>query len=1079
MVSVVAAIAIALTAAGKIAAPGATQSSAAPVVNLSHVRDAAALEAALQQVFTNPADRHLAATALFGAVSAYAEQGRDLPNVGALARAQVSVDAIRRTKGLDRLQARARALSDASGGSARGATLSVLTPAELSTLKPLLVVRTQREFAASVLRWTVLYVLGFHLPVAFWWWRKRRGDRVLLAAAHLLTAVGLCAMIARPDPLRDLLLFPRYVETILFGLGVMALVAAVDFRSLRFKQFTYVPLLAAATLSVLLILFGRGPGQSTARVNLGPVQPIEVIRLLLLFFLASYFARRWELLRQLRQPAVRAFELPSWIDLPRASYALPVVGGLACSLGLLFLQKDLGPALILGLMFLGLYAIARGRVGMPIAGLVLLLAGFYISYRLHVPATVVERVRIWQSPWDNAVRGGDQVAHAIWSLASGASWGSGLGLGSTRYLPAGHTDLILASIGEELGACGLSVVTLLYGAIGWRACRIARRAATDYEFFLAAGVLLLLSIPAILMACAMVGAVPLTGVVTPFLSYGGTAMAANFAALGILASIRANETPGDALAPFLPPLRLTVGAVAAAATIPVALLVNIQVRQPDQFVVKPQLGLQADGSRRYEYNPRILDVVRQIPRGTIYDRTGLPLATDEARVVTAASDAYRTFGVAVGETCADAAARCYPLAGRAFHLLGDVRSRVNWSASNTSFIERDDESRLRGFDDHAADVAVAEEGGEQSWTVRRDFSQVVPLLRHRYQPSHPSVKALLSRSRDVHLTIDARLQAKVADIVATYARSSSVGHAAAVVMDADTGDLLASVSYPWPAISAGQLDTSNQEALLDRARFGRYPPGSTFKLVTAAAALRQNARSNEEKYTCVGLPDGRVGARLPGWTRPVRDDIKDRNPHGTLDMHTALVVSCNAYFAQLALKTGPQALLDTARILNVALARNNSMQRIRETLPQIGYGQGEVVLAPLKMAQIAAAIASGGRIPQVQPERDQGTEAVSGDFLPPSSARLLASYMRDVVVSGTGRSLRDSSVPIAGKTGTAEISNADSHAWFAGFAPYGASPRHIAFAVLIEHAGYGGTAAAPAAGDIVSAAAALGVLKGK
>jgi len=247
--------------------------------------------------------------------------------------------------------------------------------------------------------------------------------------------------------------------------------------------------------------------------------------------------------------------------------------------------------------------------------------------------------------------------------------------------------------------------------------------------------------------------------------------------------------------------------------------------------------------------------------------------------------------------------------------------------------------------------------------------------------------------------------------------------------------------------------------------------------VTAAAALRQNARSSERKYTCVTLPDGRVGAKIPGWSRPVRDDVKDRTAHGTIDMHSAIVVSCNAYFAQLALEIGPQALAETARALNVALARENSMQRIRNTLPQIGYGQGEVVVTPMKMAQIAAAIASGGRIPQIQPERDHGSEVDAGELLPPSAARLLASYMRDVVVSGTGRSLRDSAVPIAGKTGTAEITGADSHAWFAGFAPYGPSTHHIAFAVIIEHAGYGGAAAAPAAGEIVSAAAALGLLK--
>jgi cell division protein FtsI/penicillin-binding protein 2 len=506
-------------------------------------------------------------------------------------------------------------------------------------------------------------------------------------------------------------------------------------------------------------------------------------------------------------------------------------------------------------------------------------------------------------------------------------------------------------------------------------------------------------------------------------------------------------------------------------------LVNVQIRLADQYAIRPHLGLQADGSRRYAYNPRVLDVVRQIPRGTIYDRAGLPLATDDARVKASAEDAYRKTGAQVGVSCGDSDSRCYPLQGRTFHILGDARTRLNWSASNTSFVERDDEARLRGFDDRATDVQVRDANGAPAWTVRRDFTQVLPLLRHRFEPDHPVVRTLLARPRDIHLTIDSRLQIKVGDILAKYATASAIGRAAAVVVDADSGDLLASVSYPWPAASTTGLDTSNQAALLDRARFGLYPPGSTFKLVTAAAALRQNARSNERKYTCVALPDGRVGARIAGWSRPVRDDVKDRTAHGTIDMHSALVVSCNAYFAQLALEIGPQALAETARTLNVALARENSIQRIRNTLPQIGYGQGEVVVTPMKMAQIAAAIASGGRIPQIQPERDQSGEVDAGEFLPPSAARLLASYMRDVVVRGTGRSLRDAAVPIAGKTGTAEITNADSHAWFAGFAPYGPAAHHIAFAVIIEHAGYGGAAAAPAAGEIVSAAAALGLLK--
>jgi peptidoglycan glycosyltransferase len=84
--------------------------------------------------------------------------------------------------------------------------------------------------------------------------------------------------------------------------------------------------------------------------------------------------------------------------------------------------------------------------------------------------------------------------------------------------------------------------------------------------------------------------------------------------------------------------------------------------------------------------------------------------------------------------------------------------------------------------------------------------------------------------------------------------------------------------------------------------------------------------------------------------------------------------------------------------------------------------------------------------------------------------------MREVVTAGTGRALAGHAVPIAGKTGTAEINGARAHAWFVGFAPYGPAPR-IAFAVIVENAGYGGRVAAPLAGEVVSAARAQGLLE--
>jgi peptidoglycan glycosyltransferase len=95
----------------------------------------------------------------------------------------------------------------------------------------------------------------------------------------------------------------------------------------------------------------------------------------------------------------------------------------------------------------------------------------------------------------------------------------------------------------------------------------------------------------------------------------------------------------------------------------------------------------------------------------------------------------------------------------------------------------------------------------------------------------------------------------------------------------------------------------------------------------------------------------------------------------------------------------------------------------------------------------------------------------------PSQAALLARAMRDVVTDGTGRSVRDNAVPIAGKTGTAEIGDGPAHSWFTGFAPYGGSGRKIAFAVLIENAGYGARAAAPVAGELVTAAREIELIK--
>jgi len=204
----------------------------------------------------------------------------------------------------------------------------------------------------------------------------------------------------------------------------------------------------------------------------------------------------------------------------------------------------------------------------------------------------------------------------------------------------------------------------------------------------------------------------------------------------------------------------------------------------------------------------------------------------------------------------------------------------------------------------------------------------------------------------------------------------------------------------------------------------------------------------------------------------------DTHPHGTIDMHEGLVHSCNAYFAQLAVKIGPEPLLDTAARLGISLTpSSNALRRVRETLPQIGYGQGDVVATPLRMARVVAAIASNGVLHETRWEQTEPAASKSEVFLDPDSARLLGSYLRDAVVSGTGRSLVRHPWRIAGKTGTAELSGSPSHGWFVGFAPYGPATRRVAFAIIIENAGYGGASAAPVAAEIVTAASQAGLVK--
>jgi cell division protein FtsW (lipid II flippase) len=957
----------------------------------------------------------------------------------------------------------------------------LFTSEQFRQLKPLFVVRRPEEFKSAFYRWSGLFFAGFLLVHVWWSLRGFRGDQVLLPVVVLLTGAGLILMIALRDPVRDNLLFVDFAQGAVGGCLLLAALSMLDYERLLGKL-SFVPLLASFALSVALVLFGHGPGTSDAKVNLLGFQPVEVIRLLLVLFLAGYFARRWDVLRHARETRPRLAALTSRVDIPPAEYTLPALVCAALSVVFFFVQRDMGPALVFACLFLVLYGMARGSALVPVAGLTLVIAGFFVGYAIGIPHTVGERVSMWLSPWDNHVHGGDQLAHSLWAYATGGALGMGTGLGDPQVVPAAHTDLILSALGEEWGFAGVAAVFALYGLLVWRALRAALRAHTDYEFFLAAGLAAATALQLLLIAGGSLGVVPLSGVVTPFLSYGRTAMLANFAVVAMLEAISHRGRQEGGPTPFRG-VTVAVGAIfAVAGAVVLAKAGYVQVARSAAVMGEGTLVVQADGARRYQYNPRFQEVMREIPKGTIYDRNGLPLATSNWDEMEKHRADYQALGVDIDRACPRSDSRYYPFGGLMFDLLGDLRSRLRWGASNTSFVERDEARRLRGYDDRPTLVEVKGPKGQVTRVIRYDYRELVPLLRHRYEPNNPEVRKVLDRKRDVRMSIDARLEVKVAEILRNQLKSAGKDKGAAVVMDPATGDLLAAVSVPWPVETESgddqQSASQTSDNYLDRARYGLYPPGSTFKIVTAMAALRKDPALAHKSYECIRLPDNRVGQFLKGSKRPIRDDIQDTAPHGTVDLEKGIVVSCNAFFAQLGTyDVGAEPLWTTANLLGIAAATPNTADQLKKSLPQSSYGQGQVVATPFQMARVAATVANGGAMSPGRWVTDETNvrNGAAQTVLSADAASTLGKFMREVVTQGTGRKAAATSVPMAGKTGTAELADAPSHAWFIGFAPYGTGTRKIAFSVLVENGVYGGTNAAPAAAEIVNAAAKLGL----
>jgi penicillin-binding protein A len=334
-----------------------------------------------------------------------------------------------------------------------------------------------------------------------------------------------------------------------------------------------------------------------------------------------------------------------------------------------------------------------------------------------------------------------------------------------------------------------------------------------------------------------------------------------------------------------------------------------------------------------------------------------------------------------------------------------------------------------------------------------------------------------SQGNDVVLTVDTTVQQ-----AAEAALGGSRG--AVVALDPRTGAVLALVSHPtfdpatldadWPTILHDPATP-----LLDRATQGQYPPGSAFKTITLAAALLSGRVTQRSMFEC------------PGFITVAGGTITDfqGEAHGRIRVPQAFALSCNVAFVRIGLLTGAEAILKMARAFGLGRAPRFDLPTAPGSLPdpralglrglaQISFGQGSLLVSPLQMCLVAAAIANhgimmrpfllsqlrtpGGRIIETYAQR--GSRAV----LPSWVAAEIASDMIGVVRGGTGTAAQIPGVEVAGKTGTAENPHGRTDAWFIAFAP--ADRPQVAVAVLVENAGGGSDVAAPAARQVLQAA---------
>ena len=542
-----------------------------------------------------------------------------------------------------------------------------------------------------------------------------------------------------------------------------------------------------------------------------------------------------------------------------------------------------------------------------------------------------------------------QVADGLWGLATGGWDGQGLSNGECSLIPAFNTDMILESIGTQIGFVGLVFVLLLYFLLFRRAFVIGYKSNHPFTFYLCVGVATVTAVQLAIIALGSTGIIPLTGITVPLLSYGKVSMILNLFAFGLVLAVSTHNTTApsevNGIRAYNNSMSLLTYSILSVLMVIGSTFFYYQWLDRNNTLIRPVLAKDATELVTLKYNPRIASLVDKMRIGNIYDRNGILLATSNKDELTKYDSVYAKCNITYNFEGKQK--RYYPFGEHLFFMVGDYNTKLFFSGSNRGLLaENMYLETLRGYDNRLTDqkgsvqyVYISSPNiyksrflGEKYSTdtiktILRDYSALVPYLKSRtnservkdFNNDNESFFTFGKKiiPEDVHLSVDAILQTKMQNEIASFvtmhlSRRKKV-RVSAVVLNATTGELLSSANYPLPnlddlqEISNNYNDASISEAYtdMDLGLFYSTQPGSTAKVMSALASIMKFPQHGTDFTYSISE---REAPSKEAWGSEPRRHIKNTKK---VTMDEAITYSSNIYFIKLVNDKDLYSQLDT------------------------------------------------------------------------------------------------------------------------------------------------------------------------